>query len=53
LRAAGDIGRVGIHFCTRRRIQRQEVEIGHSLFNHGSRMLRLAATADDSANRIR
>jgi hypothetical protein len=47
------IYRVGIRFGTSRRIQRLEVEVGHPLFNHGSQTLRLAGTADDSANRIR
>jgi hypothetical protein len=44
---------VGIRFGASRRIQRLKVEIDHPLFNHGSRTLRLAETADDSANRIR
>jgi hypothetical protein len=45
--------KVGIRFGASQRIQRLKVEIDHPLFNHGSQTLRLAGTADDSANRIR
>jgi hypothetical protein len=45
--------KVGIRFGASQRIQRLKVEIDPPLFNHGSRTLRLAATADDPDNRIR